>query len=94
MKLNSAFIGYHKGIIPQASTSYELSGDKIHRKKHVGDVAGVKINSKDMAQWMIALEADKLGPSGFKEMQLGRAVLNKGDTILYAFGLDRLEHSQ
>jgi CubicO group peptidase (beta-lactamase class C family) len=90
--LASAYYGRHPGVVPHASTSYWPADDGFERRYHVGEVVGVRINSLDMARWMVALATDELGPPGFRELQLQRGVLNNGDTTHYAFGLDRLEH--
>jgi len=88
----SAYYGRYGGVVPHASTSYTPAKEGFQRVSHVGGVVGVRINSRDMARWMTALAADELGPPGFRELQLQRGVLNNGDTIHYAFGLDRMEH--
>lgn len=88
----SAYYGQYDRPIPHASSSYAPSNEGFKRVSHVGDVIGVSINSMDLGRWMMALNNDKLGPKGFLDLQLEKGVLNNGDTIHYAYGLDFMEH--
>ena len=90
--INSAYYGQYDRPIPHASSSYAPSNEGFRRVSHVGDVIGVSINSLDLGRWMMALNNDKLGPKGFLDLQLEKGVLNNGDTIHYAYGLDLMEH--
>lgn len=52
---------------------------------------GLYSNVVDMASWETAFEAGEVGDEGFAEAMLQRGVLNTGDTLSYAFGLNLAE---
>lgn len=53
---------------------------------------GLYSNVEDMARWEAAFEEGSIGPPGFRDSLLQRGVLNDGDTLTYAFGVDLREY--
>jgi CubicO group peptidase (beta-lactamase class C family) len=92
LDMTSAYYGRYPGAVSRASMSYARGRDGFDRVSHVAEIDGVRINAIDMTHWINALSSDRLGSRGFQKLQLQKGVLNKGDSIPYAFGLNVTDH--
>lgn len=79
-------------IFDNCADSYDLQKDgsylKIYDNSTVQGAGGVYTTLDDMLRWLDNLRTHKLGgPSAWQQM-LERGILNNGDTLVYAFGLN------
>jgi CubicO group peptidase (beta-lactamase class C family) len=86
---NTLFYDDHERIVPNRAYSYY--NDVNGYKKSVLSYANVGATSlfttvEDLSKWAMNFENTKVGNANVMAMMEQRAILNKGDTISYAFG--------
>lgn len=82
-----------KHVVRNRATGYAPTDDGDFEMNHAWEYAqvgagGLYSNVVDMARWETAFESGDVGEQGFTEAMLERGVLNNGDTLSYAFGLN------
>lgn len=86
---HTLFYDDHEKIVKNRAYSYHLANDGY--KKSVLNYANVGATSlfttvEDISKWAVNFETMKVGNKNVMEMMTRRFVLNRGDTIWYAFG--------
>jgi CubicO group peptidase (beta-lactamase class C family) len=92
---SSHFHDDHTELVPGKGYGYELKGDKFHSLPDNLAVVGsgaLHSSIEDMAKWAINLDTHKVGGESVFDVMYQQGVLNNGEPISYASGLDIREH--